>query len=245
MTRRQTSPIRHRAWDDGSPEQRDAPGILADSRGVTTTYRGGGDGESIALPSRSLQPPTPIVSGSLRERWRREVYRTPAITDGCRVVLLAMVDDMRQDGYVTVPRDQLADRLGKSERKVSQRLAEAVDARLLDRVVRGQKGRTAVYRALLRVSGTSTLNGAQGDGFKHPEMVGNRHPDGGFRVNPGGPASTKATGQQRSQRASAVEQLQSEGDRSYDVDDVDPSQRMSAADLEAQARARVAWGMTA
>ena len=130
---------------------------------------------------------------SLRDRWRTEVIRSPHINDGTRVLLLVLADQMREDGYVTVPREKLAQQLDRHERKISARLAEAVEARLLDRVVRGQKGRTAVYRALLRVPGTSTLNGSQGAGNYHPEKSGNRHPDGTLRVPPGGPASTKAT----------------------------------------------------
>lgn len=137
---------------------------------------------------------------SLRDRWRVEVIRSPHITDSTRVLLLVLADDMREDGYVSVPRDQLAERLDRTERKVSQRLADAVEARLLDRVVRGQKGRTAVYRAVLRVTGTSTLNGSQGDGSQHPEKSGNRHPESTFRVTPGGPASTKSTTSSASSR---------------------------------------------
>lgn len=139
-------------------------------------------------PDDSRQP----RRSSLRERWRAEVMRSPHITDSTRVLLLVLHDDMREDGYVSVPREQLAARLDRTERKVSQRLADAVEARLLDRVVRGQKGRTAVYRALLRVPGTSTLRGGQGDESQHPEESGNRHPESGFRVTHGGPTFSKA-----------------------------------------------------
>lgn len=129
---------------------------------------------------------------SLRDRWRSEVVRSPHITDSTRVLLMLLAEDMREDGYVSVPRQRLAQQLDRTERKVSQRLADAVEARLLDRVVRGQKGRTAVYRALLRVPGTSTLRDGQGDGSQHPEVSENRHPESGFRVSPGGPTSSKA-----------------------------------------------------
>lgn len=143
-----------------------------------------------------------MTRGTLRDRWRREVYKTSRVGDACKLLLIAMADDMRDDGYVTVPREELALRLGRADRRISERLAEAVDARLLDRVQRGQKGRTATYRALLpdtvRVTAVSTLNlpagPLQGDGSEHPEHTANPHPEGPFRVTPGGPASSKHTG---------------------------------------------------
>lgn len=122
------------------------------------------------------------------------MLRTNAVTDACRVLLLALYDDMREDGYVCVPREDLARRLGRSERRISERLEQAVDARLLDRVQRGQKGRTASYRAL-RVTDHSTLNASSGCRSTAPC----KGADGGpaetpLRVTHGGPASSKHTG---------------------------------------------------
>jgi hypothetical protein len=152
----------------------------------------------------SLTPPTPPGNGprrSVRERWREQVISSSRIHDATRVLLLVLADDMREDGYVTVPREVLARRLDRTERKVSARLAEAVDARLLDRVVRGQKGRTAVYRALLRVPGTGTLSDddrvTATSTLNRTTDTATRHPDGGFRVPHGGPTSTKASSTER------------------------------------------------
>lgn len=133
---------------------------------------------------------------SLRDRWRVEVFRSAAINDGTRVLLLALAEGMDGRGYVSTPRLTLALRVGKSERKVSQRLQEAVAARLLDRVQRGHKGTTATYRALLpdavRVTTTGTLTDAKGcrvhAPFKGDPGVPAMHAQ---RVNPGGPTSSK------------------------------------------------------
>ncbi|MCU1691153.1 MAG: hypothetical protein JWM64_244 [Frankiales bacterium] len=77
------------------------------------------------------------------------MLRSAAISDSVRVLLLALCDDMTEAGQVSVPRSRLATRLGRSERRVSERLEQAVEARLLDRVQTGTPGRTAVYAALL------------------------------------------------------------------------------------------------
>lgn len=104
--------------------------------------------------------------GNLRDRWKREVLCTPLVSDSVRVLLLTLADDMREDGYVSVPRSELVKRLGKRDRLIAERMKLAVEARLLDRVQRGQKGRTAVYRAMVpgtvSLSSHSTLNGVGG-----------------------------------------------------------------------------------
>lgn len=134
----------------------------------------------------------------IRDLWRSEVIRSAAITDGTKLLLVVMADDMREDGYVSVPREALAKRLGRNDRKVSARLEAAVTARLLDRVARGNKGRTAVYRALLpgvqRLPVSSSLSPSKGAGSKHPLTVENRHPLEGNSGTPGGPTSSKASG---------------------------------------------------
>lgn len=120
----------------------------------------------------------------LRTTWRRLVLRTHAITDATRVVLLVLADEMRQDGYVSVPRKDIAARLGRSERRVQQRIADAREAGLLTVIRPGYRGHTAEYRAVLpdeRVTVSSTLSRA---GF--------RHPFSGEWVPPGGPTTTRA-----------------------------------------------------
>src|SRR5262245_50379923 len=91
-----------------------------------------------------------------------------------------MCDHMRQDGYVSVPRRELAKMLGCHERKVSEHIAAAVNAGLLARVSRGYVGHTAVFRAVLpaeRVPTSSTLSTSQ----RVPKAITlstprNRHP---------------------------------------------------------------------
>lgn len=116
------------------------------------------------------------------EDWRREVYRSRRVPDSVRVLLLLLAERMRPDLTVSVPRAELAEALSLSPRRVSERLATAVQARLLERLVRGQKHVTAVYRGTwpdglsvtdsllsedgLSVSSTSTQGGAESP---HPE----------------------------------------------------------------------------
>lgn len=137
--------------------------------------------------------------GTYRDRWVAEVYRTHLITDGVRVALLALAGEMDDDGFVSVPRDELAALLARSPRKVSDRLKAAVDAGFLARAGRGQKYRTAAYQATTPrpsvsvTPGGPTENPAQGDGSKHPETTettsqgdGFKHPEPGLSGTPGG-----------------------------------------------------------
>lgn len=129
----------------------------------------------------------------LHSRWRREVYRNTAITDATRVLLLLLADEMDERGYVCIPRDVLAKRLNRNERKVSARFEDAVNARLLDRVVRGNRGVTAVYRAMVPGVESLPVPGSQSTGKTagslHPKSPGNRQPIEGERLPHGGPAS--------------------------------------------------------
>jgi hypothetical protein len=90
------------------------------------------------------------------DEWRRAVYRSTTLSDRCKVLLLFLADNMRQDRTVSVPRQRLASALGRSERRITERITEAHDAGWLFTRVRGQKGVTAVYLGLFpdAVSGT-------------------------------------------------------------------------------------------
>jgi hypothetical protein len=140
----------------------------------------------------------------IRERWREEVITSTAITDATRVLLLVLMDDMDARGYVSVPRDALAKRLKRNERKVSARFEDAVSAQLLDRVVRGNRGRTAVYRAMLPTAESLPEGGSlperKAAGSIQPFAVENRHPMDGERLPHGGPASSKATSETEPRR---------------------------------------------
>lgn len=85
----------------------------------------------------------------IRERWIAEVLRADYIGDACRVLLLVLARNMTDRGAVSVPRHKLATMLGKPERRISERIAEAVKAGLLSRLGGGYRGRTAEYMAYL------------------------------------------------------------------------------------------------
>lgn len=100
----------------------------------------------------SLTPPEPTGEHprrkpSIKPRWYREVVRSPLISDSVRVLLLVLHEDMAADGFVSVPRKQLAARLGKDPRRIAERIEQAVAAGLLFRLRAGQPGVTAEYRA--------------------------------------------------------------------------------------------------
>jgi hypothetical protein len=84
-----------------------------------------------------------------RDRWVVEVLKADYIGDACRVLLLTLAMTMTDKGMVSVPRESLAAILGKHERRISERIAEAVSAGLLDRAGGGYRGRTSEYMAYL------------------------------------------------------------------------------------------------
>lgn len=196
-----------------------------------------------------LTPPPPPDHGprrSIRARWVAEVYRTALVTDSTKLLLVLLAEDMREDGYVSVPREVLAKRLGRNERKVSARLESAVTARLLDRVVRGNRGRTAVYRALLpgveRLPVSDTLSQRKPAGSKHPSVTENRHPMDPNSGPPGGPTSSKHDETRASGAAAAVTGPTSELHSMNDEVEAEPYETEHAREL--RARARRSWGMS-
>jgi hypothetical protein len=84
-----------------------------------------------------------------------EVFRTPLITDAVRVALLALAQDMDDDGIVSARRDALAERLGRSDRRIGDRLKFAIESGYLARVSRGQKNGAGKYRATIPSPGSS------------------------------------------------------------------------------------------
>ena len=111
-----------------------------------------------------------------RERWRREVFRTALITDSVRVALLALADDMDDDGMVSVDRVELADRLARSDRRIGERFTSAIGAGFLERVSRGQRNGKGKYRAALPGAPSSGRTGVP----KKPGVFGT---DGGPEEN--------------------------------------------------------------
>ena len=85
-----------------------------------------------------------------RPRWRRAVYESrPGMTDGCRVVLLRLLDSMDAAGHVSVPRSRLAVDLGVAPARISERIKLARSLGYLDVVRRPRPKVTAVYSATI------------------------------------------------------------------------------------------------
>lgn len=86
---------------------------------------------------------------SVRAQWRDRVIQSKRIDNATRVLLLVMYDDMNERGYVSVPRSRLAERLQVHPSRITERIKRAKEARLLDSIVVGRPGMTAVYAAVL------------------------------------------------------------------------------------------------
>jgi len=132
----------------------------------------------------------------LRDRWTAEVLRADYIGDACRVLLLTLAMTMTDKGNVSVSRESLATALGKHERRISERIAEAVAAGLLDRAGGGYRGRTSQYTAYLPAGkGAAHPHPISGKGagervpnsapFPNPDLAGkgaaHPHPNAGAR----------------------------------------------------------------
>jgi len=115
--------------------------------------------------------------------WRFAVLREPNITDATRVVLLVMVEHMRTDLTISVPRKDIAKWLNRSEKRIQERIKNAHDAGLLDTVSRGYRGHTAVYAGLFPQADSRTDSRALSKAGFRPPMG----PDSG---TPGGPTSS-------------------------------------------------------
>lgn len=91
-----------------------------------------------------------LCDGTFRARWLREVLRSPQITESIKLLLAALaVGEMDAAGRVSVPREELAARIGRGKARISERLQEAVQRGFLVRASSGKKGNTAVYLAAL------------------------------------------------------------------------------------------------
>lgn len=100
-----------------------------------------------------------LSDGTYRARWLREVLRTAQITESVKVMLLALgIEEMDPSGLVSVPREELAVRIGRGKARVSERIQGAVDHGFLVRVSAGKKGNTAVYAAALKGTACADLS---------------------------------------------------------------------------------------
>jgi hypothetical protein len=80
----------------------------------------------------------------------------PGMTDGCRVLLLRLLDDMNANGVVSVPRSTLATDLGVAPARISERIKLARALGYLDIVRRARPKVTAVYQATIPDVGRGT-----------------------------------------------------------------------------------------
>lgn len=87
--------------------------------------------------------------GTFVARWRTEVFKTSAVPDSVKVLMLLLAEFMTERGYVSVPRPKLAELLGRHPSRVSERIDLAIKAGILDVSKRGYLGHTAQYQALL------------------------------------------------------------------------------------------------
>jgi hypothetical protein len=112
-----------------------------------------------------------LSDGTFRAHWLNEVLRTPHVTESIKLLLFAVaIEDMDPAGRFSVPREDLAMRIGRGKARVSERLQIAVDAGLLLRLSAGKKGSTAVYAAALNGSACSDQTDEAPDIEKGPPV---------------------------------------------------------------------------
>ena|GEM_PF-5960808 len=122
--------------------------------------------------------------------WHKEVSRTPLLQPATKVLLLDLyIDGMCAAGTVSVPRVEMARRVGVSTRSIDSRIADAVSTGFLLPLTQGRKHVTAVHMigfpSLSAKDGVRAengsgrrrrdaekwrQNGAQREGFKRAEV---------------------------------------------------------------------------
>jgi hypothetical protein len=88
--------------------------------------------------------------------WRRAVFASRRINDATRVLLLHLADHMRSDRKVSVPRSRIAAALGRSERRITERITSAHGAGFLSTVTAGFRGQTATYQGTFPTAESGT-----------------------------------------------------------------------------------------
>jgi hypothetical protein len=82
-----------------------------------------------------------------RPRFRAAVYAPrEGMTNGCRVLLLRLADDMNVNGVVSIPRSKLATEFGVAPARITENITLAKSLGFLGIVRRGRPGVTAVYQ---------------------------------------------------------------------------------------------------
>lgn len=127
-----------------------------------------------------------MSNGTFRGRWVDEVFKTPRVSAEVKVFLLFLANyHMGDGGRVSEPRESLASQLGCHPRNVTAKFRAAIGAGLMEQTARGQKHRTAEYRAVVPQPSQGDDNyhpedDSQGAGFYHPETAqgaGFYHPE--------------------------------------------------------------------
>lgn len=97
------------------------------------------------------------------DEWMDAVTRASRVSSSTQVLLLHLGRHMRADRTVSIPRCDLADALGISERRITERITKAHEVGFLATKSPGYRGHTAVYEGLFP-SGTATspLSGESG-----------------------------------------------------------------------------------
>jgi hypothetical protein len=103
----------------------------------------------------------------LRDRWFAAVLSSSVIGDACKLTLAVLYTRMTDQGYVSMPRSEIAALMGKHERKISEHIREARDAGLLNQIGGGYKSRSAQYVAVIPIT--------KGAAERQPH-ASNRHP---------------------------------------------------------------------
>lgn len=112
-----------------------------------------------------------LTDGTFRARWLREVFRTVQITESVKLMMIALaIEEMDASGRVSVPREDLAVRIGRGKARVSERIQEAVNHGFLVRVSAGKKRSTAVYAAAIKGSVCADPNGEPEGSGKGPAI---------------------------------------------------------------------------
>lgn len=127
-----------------------------------------------------------MSDGTYRGRWIDEVFRTPMVSAEVKVFLLFLAyKHMSTDGRVSESRACLAEGLGCYERRINERFEAAIKGGLMERVSRGQKHRTAVYRAAIPAEMPNS-QGAGNPPAEAPQWAGNppAEPDSQGAKNP-------------------------------------------------------------
>lgn len=81
-------------------------------------------------------------------RFRAGVYASREITNGCKVLLLRLSDDMSATAIVSIPRSKLAEEFNCRPATITEHITAAKAAGFLSPVRRARPNVTAVYQGL-------------------------------------------------------------------------------------------------